>query len=253
MAKANGELALASLGNRHAWFIVRRPGVRAFGRLINVLHTSSTRVTMERYVRAALTALAACVCVQTAFAQTGQRFSIQGSGLYAGLFGEAFDEIEDGVGGEVQVRYTPGVISWGFGLQYTSHNTAGEAKDVITKAKLAGVFVEPRYVVDIGSSRLAPYFSGRFAYSQMSLDIVEIPNVTVDIDEPRGPTINGGGGVLIRLSSRANLDIGVTIGYTSFNDIEGHVVGNQAFDFTVEVGSGTNLVGRIGFAIGLGG
>jgi hypothetical protein len=54
-----------------------------------------------------------------------------------------------------------------------------------------------------------------------------------------GGTVNLGGGVLARLTSRANLDFGATYGYTRFS-------GGIA-------GSGSDLVLRAGLAIGLGG
>jgi hypothetical protein len=77
-----------------------------------------------------------------------------------------------------------------------------------------------------------------------------------DISEPTGPTINGGGGILVRLGSRANLDLGVTFGYTKFDDIRLRIIddsGTLLTDQTFEVGSGTNAVFRLGLAFGLGG
>jgi hypothetical protein len=180
--------------------------------------------------------------------QTAQRFSLQGSGLFAGLFGDAFAAIEDGFGAELQVRFTPGKWSFGGGVQHTSHGVSDEEfGGFVSKVTLTGVFLEPRYVIDVGSSSFAPYLSARLALSRMKLHLVdEIEALQDEVAEPTGPTINGGGGVLVRLGARANLDLGATFGYTEF--------GNSRFgDLVVEVGSGTNLILRLGLAIGLGG
>lgn len=184
-------------------------------------------------------------------AQTAQRVSIQASGLFAGLFGSAFDEIKSGFGGEAQIRFTPGAWSIGGGVQYTIHKTSGDAESVIPKVKLAGIFVEPRYVIDAGSQSFAPYLSARLAVSQMSFTLADqFQGLGINIDKPTGPTINGGGGVLVRLSNRANLDVGATFGYTRFKDI---VISGGGQSETVQVGSGTNLVFRVGLAFGIGG
>ena len=54
-------------------------------------------------------------------AQSAQAISLQVSGLYNDVYGNVFDGLEDGIGGETQVRYTPGALSVGAGFQYTSH------------------------------------------------------------------------------------------------------------------------------------
>ena len=61
-------------------------------------------------------------------------------------------------------------------------------------------------------------------------------------------TLNGGGRVLFRLGPRLNLDVGSTFGYTHFGDFE--TEGNTSPDTSA---SGSNIVVRIGLALGLGG
>jgi hypothetical protein len=206
-----------------------------------------------------MTLLGVCAASATsALAQTGQRWSMQGSGLFAALEGDAFQGFKDGFGGELQVRLTPSALSFGGGLQLTLHGTTGEGSDILTDVRLLGFFFEPRYVLDVGSSVMAPYLSGRFAYSKMSFTLgglADDPGISMSIDEPWGPTINGGGGVLVRLSSRANLDVGVTYGYTRFDDITisaTNTANGASVSIPFEVGSGQNWVARIGLAIGLG-
>jgi hypothetical protein len=214
---------------------------------------------MNRNLRLLLPALAFAVASSTASAQTSQKISVQGSGLYAMLFGDAFRDIKSGIGGELQLRYTPGKWSFGGGVQHTIHDVSEDVSDVFDKVKLTGVFIEPRYVIDVGSSSYAPYLSGRFALSKMKFELQDdvLPDgFSSELSEPTGPTINGGGGILIRLGGRANLDLGVTFGYTKFKNIRLRInddSGTNVLDETFEVGSGTNAVFRLGLAFGLGG
>lgn len=179
--------------------------------------------------------------VSGAAAQTAQRFSVQGSGLYANLFGSGFTNVERGLGGEVQLRITPGALSLGAGFQYTDHRTSGVGSEN-SDFRLYGGFLEPRYVIDAGSNTVAPYVSTRF--SILSQKITDPDGET----SATGVTLNGGGGVLIRLASRVNLDVGSTFGYTHFGELKqaGSPIPNTSV-------SGSNIVVRIGLAFGIGG
>jgi hypothetical protein len=96
-------------------------------------------------------------------AQTAQPISFQVSGLYNGVFGNVFDGLQDGFGGEAQIRYTPGALSLGAGFQYTVHGL-----DIFTEnARFYGGFFEPRYRIHTGSNVLAPYVSARFSVLKM--------------------------------------------------------------------------------------
>jgi hypothetical protein len=172
--------------------------------------------------------------------QSAQTVSLQVSGLYNGVFGDVFAGLEDGFGGEAQLRYTPGALSVGAGFQYTSHGIENE-EDL--KLRLYGGFIEPRYRIRTGSSTTAPYISARFSLLKVGFSDERTLSSTF-------VQLNGGGGFLFRLSSRVNLDLGATYGYNRLGE------GTLEFDgFEVEVPaeSGSNVVVRLGVAIGLGG
>ncbi len=184
--------------------------------------------------------------VSSATAQTAQRFSVQASGLYMNLFGDAFTNVGQGLGGEAQLRYTPSALSIGAGFQYTDHDTP-ETPGISSTFRLYGGFLEPRYVIDVGSQTLAPYVSARF--SILSQKLKEVIGTSQEVESSAtGLTLNGGGGVLFRLGPRLNLDIGSTFGYTSFGDYE-----SEGTTLPSTSASGSNIVVRVGLALGLGG
>lgn len=187
-------------------------------------------------------AIVACLAFGHMHAQSAQRLSIQGSGLFAKLYGSAYAGLQKGYGVEVQARFTPGAWSFGGGVQYTRHSITG----LNQKLKLYGGFVEPRYVIVLRSNVFAPYVSARFSLLKQQLTVGDVSGSAT------GVTLNGGGGVLVRLSSRLNLDVGSTYGYTKFGDF---VVRNHSngLTFTGPSGSGSNLVVRVGLALGLAG
>ena len=182
-------------------------------------------------------------------AQSAQRFSVQASALSAGVYGSAYDGMKTGIGGEAQIRYNPGVLSWGIGAQYTTHDVEDPSLSGETVG-LAGVFVEPRYVVDVKSARFAPYLSARAAWLRQSLS-VETPVYGTVTGSATGAQLNAGGGVLLSFAPRVNLDIGATFGYIHFGDytITSSATGQSASGST---GSGQNLIARVGVAIGIG-
>jgi hypothetical protein len=177
------------------------------------------------------------------FAQSAQRWSLQGSLIYVGTFGDAYEGMTGGPGGELQLRYTPGQFSLGIGGQ-TSMHKVDIAEYGEEDATLSGGFIEPRYVFDVGSDRYAPYGSARLAFLKQSLTLEGLEA------SASGTQINVGGGVLIRLSPRVNLDLGATFGAINFGDVKLTYLGES---LTVDgtSGSGQNLVLRAGVAIGL--
>ncbi|NNF25637.1 MAG: outer membrane beta-barrel protein [Gemmatimonadetes bacterium] len=182
-------------------------------------------------------------------AQTAQRFSVQISALGNTLFGEDFEGLKTGFGGEAQVRYNPSAFSIGAGIQYTYHDVDLESLGLAQpgfsiNSSLVGFFVEPRYVFDMGSDRAAPYLSSRFSVSNLTLK-AELDGVGAELTDT-GLTVNAGGGVLVRLNQRANLDFGATFGYKQLGVISSGA-GEDAS------GSGTNIIYRFGVAFGLGG
>lgn len=174
-------------------------------------------------------------------AQSAQAFSVQGSGLYNGVFGNVFTGLHDGIGGEAQVRYTPGAFSVGAGFQYTNHQLEGRTED----ARLYGGFVEPRYRIHAGSNVVAPYLSARLSLLEVSFSGGDLSLSSNFLQ------FNGGGGVLFRLGSRVNLDLGATYGYNRLGD---GMLTSAANGSSVPVASssGSNVVARLGLAIGLG-
>lgn len=201
-------------------------------------------------------------------AQSAQRWSVQASGISVGVYGDAYEGLQNGLGAEAQVRYTPGLWSFGGGLQFSSHGfTEVDGESVM----LAGLFFEPRRVLDIGSGTVAPYVSGRFAILRQSASVdVGIGRLT----RPGNPDLalavaaqqaraalnlsatgfqgNVGGGVLWKLSPRVNFDLGATLGVIRFGRVDGDIDGTP-IDIDGTAGTGQNLVVRAGLAIGLGG
>jgi len=175
-------------------------------------------------------------------AQSAQAISIQVSGLYNGVYGDVFNGVRSGYGGEAQIRYTPGALSIGAGFQYTTHDVALQMEDI----RFYGGFLEPRYRIYTGSYVLAPYVSARFSLLKVGFSGGDL---TLDSSFIQ---VNGGGGILYRLGPRVNLDLGATFGWDRLG--EGTVRRKSTNgEEPVEASSGANLVLRVGFAFGLGG
>ncbi|MEP7225824.1 MAG: hypothetical protein ABI785_00555 [Gemmatimonadales bacterium] len=173
-------------------------------------------------------------------AQSAQPFSLQASGLVNGVFGNVFTGLQDGLGGEAQFRYTPGALSVGAGFQFTVHQIRNRSEN----ARLYGGFIEPRYRIHAGSNVVAPYVSGRLSLLKVGFSEGDLSLSSIFMQ------LNGGGGVLIRLSSRLNLDFGATFGY---NRLGSGTLTSRSNGTAVPVASssGSNVVVRLGLAIGL--
>ncbi len=175
-------------------------------------------------------------------AQSAQAISLQLSGLYNGLNGDSFDGLNNGIGGEAQIRYTPGALSLGVGFQYTIHSLDAYPED----ARLYGPFFEPRYRIHTGSNVVAPYVSARFAWLPMDFSGGDL-SVTSSFIQ-----LNVGGGLLYRLGPRFNMDLGATFGYNRLGPGRFESERSGPIErFSAE--SGTNVVIRVGLAVGLGG
>lgn len=174
-------------------------------------------------------------------AQSAQPFSVQFSALYAGLSGDAYNNFHAGPGFEAQLRYTHrSGFSFGAGYQYTTHEIDG----VSSKGSLVGPFFEPRYTFDVrGHESLYPYVSLRLSSLKQKIDNQGYQTTA------SGFTANAGGGLLIRLAPRANLDLGATFGYTSFDDFVQVSGGQQTL--VGKTGTGSAFVLRTGISIGL--
>lgn len=175
-------------------------------------------------------------------AQSAQMFSVQISGLFAGLQGSAYNNLGPGFGAEAQLRVTPSALSVGAGMQLTRHDFALQATTF--QVSVYGPFLEPRYVIATRLREFAPYVSARFSLLRQHYEVGGFEGSSV------GTTINGGGGGLVRLGSRVNLDIGATYGFTSFRrfTITDNETGERT---TLPAGEGSNIVFRVGLAFGL--
>ena len=185
----------------------------------------------------------ACVYAATAGAQVRSPISVQASALYENVYGDAAqwrvnESLPGGFGAEGQIRYTPSALSFGGGVQWTTHDWTDTGKD--SHLRLLGVFIEPRYVLP-ASDRIGPYLSARLALTRLKLTIAN-----EEVGTATGRTLNGGGGVLVSVSPNIALDVGATFGYTNFGDLK-----SNGSPTGLKTGKGTNLIARIGLAIGI--
>jgi hypothetical protein len=195
----------------------------------------------------------ACIIGGRLEAQTAQAISLQVSALYNGLYGDVFGSFKSGIGGEAQIRYTPGALSVGAGFQYTAHGrkpTPPDGDDPRpVDARLYGGFIEPRYRIHTGSNVIAPYISIRFSVLKPGYEGGSLHFSSTFIQ------LNGGGGLLYRLGPRFNLDAGATFGYNhqGGGTLTGVWSSGRPANREVDPDSGTNIVIRLGLAVGLGG
>ena len=192
--------------------------------------------------RSLLLLLSAALTTGELQAQSAQAISVQVSGLYNGVYGNVFDNLQNGYGAEGQIRYTPGALSIGVGFQYTTHGLENRTEDT----RLYGGFLEPRYRIHTGSNVLAPYLSARLSLLKVGFSGGDLTLSSLFIQ------VNGGGGLLYRLGARLNLDVGATFGY---NRLGNGTFRSKEFETETRITSsdGSNLVLRVGFAVGLGG
>ncbi len=179
-------------------------------------------------------AVCSAATVSAAGAQSAQPWSIQASVLGADL--NINGDVIGGVGVEAMFRYTP-ASSWsiGVGYQYTHHTKGSDALD------LSGGFIEPRYAIDIGSDRFAPYIAGRLAVLNESSDFPGLGTFS-----SAGLAFGVGAGLLIKASTRVNIDIGAAIVEQSFSDAH---TGNSTITFP----SFTGYILKAGVSFGFGG
>jgi hypothetical protein len=159
-----------------------------------------------------------------ASAQTAQKFSVQVSALGVQLTKVENEDLAFGRGGEIQVRWNPSAFSLGIGAQTTVHDLAN------ISVTYRGGFVEPRYILGSLGNSVGLYASARLMSLSATFDRLGLQI------EVNGVAISGGGGLLIRLASRLNADLGVTVGKEFYD-------GNAA--------DGSTVVTRIGLALGL--
>ena len=193
------------------------------------------RLRLAAWSGAAMSILTGIVPVR---AQSAQPWSVQASAVASahrlGTTGDA-----SGLGFEIQLRYTPrSVWSLGGGFQASSHRRGGESLVV------SEWLLEPRYTIDIGSDRLAPYVAGRVALLQETSTLFTTAFQTAQFHSS-GAALAGGGGLLVRTSPRVNLDLGLSFNVQSFADAHS---GAATATFSTFEG----WVARVGAGIGFG-
>jgi hypothetical protein len=201
-----------------------------------------------RFARLSSFIITVSLATVPAAAQSAQRLSGQVSLINVAPSGDAYEGMTSGMGFEAQVRYTPSALSVGAGYQRSSHDVDMGPEIGTESASISGLFVEPRYVFSVGSERWAPYAAARLARLTQAADVT-IDGIDVEISAS-GTQLNLGGGVLVALTPRINLDLGLTYGKIDFDDGEVTVEGDT-FVIDGTGGSGNNLVLRAGVTVGL--
>ena len=166
-------------------------------------------------------------------AQTDQPLSVQVSGLALWT-----DEVSGTLGGwdrsmEGQIRWTRGAWSFGSGVQSTTYKQTGNfsGQGIFDyDASTLGIFLEPKFVVTVFADRFGLYVFGRMTLARITEnesgtrpELVELPGgghtdtgqlEAYSVDETRTSLAAfAGPGLLIRLTSYVNLDLGVTGGF----------------------------------------
>ena len=195
---------------------------------------------------------ALCASARRVEAQTAQPLSIQISGLYQAMVGEETGlGLKNGPGAEAQLRWTRGAGSIGVGFDFTTHGSKNTEPGEKFDFKFYGAFVEPRYVFELSSSTFAPYLSARVGAATGRADFV-FPATATDPEfsgtfTMTGFTMNAGGGFLVRLNARSNIDLGATYGYKKFTEakFEGETLDLEDF-------STRDVILRVGISFGIG-
>lgn len=184
----------------------------------------------------ALLAATAALAPSILAAQSAQPWSAQPSFLAASQ--DINDQLVSGVGFEGQLRYTPASLwSGGLGVRYSTHSSGDESIDI------AGLFVEPRYTVDVGSDRAVPYLAGRIALLRQSADLATAGG-TVSVSSS-GFGVGAGAGLLVRLTERVNADAGAALVNQGFSDA-------REGDISVTFDRFFGYVAKLGVSIGFG-
>lgn len=155
---------------------------------------------------------------ERASGQSSSPISIQGSILIQTLGDEDVDVYSAGAGLEGLIRFSKGALSVGVGGQYTIHE--GEMALDLT---MYGPFIEPRLVFPLDSDQFAPYASVRLGHTTGTAEALLGSDVEYSFTY-----FNVGGGILVNLTRRINMDFGGTIGRI--------VDGGSGFDMTTRAG-----------------
>ncbi|AHG93862.1 hypothetical protein J421_6327 (plasmid) [Gemmatirosa kalamazoonensis] len=187
-------------------------------------------------MRCALT-LALVTVASVAHAQSERPYSIQAAGLLTSLKLGRTGNI-GGAGFEVQGRYTPlSKLSYGVGVQYSTHSSFNPGLNSDDKLTLSGVFVEPRYAVPLTAARVGVYLAGRLAGLRQTNNFGSSSS---------GWAVGAGAGVLFHLNQRVDLDGGGAVIRQSLGDVTLNSGGAATFP------SFTGYVAKLGLNVGFG-
>ncbi len=178
----------------------------------------------------------------TLTAQSAQPWSLQGSLFTANA--KLGANTVGGAGFEAQLRYTPASAwSLGGGMQYTSHTSGAD------KLNLTGFFLEPRYALDIGSDRFAPYLAGRVAILSQSSDLQITSTFKATDVTSSGTAFGGGAGLIVRSTDRVNLDFGVAMVSQSLGST---TASSGSATYNIKFDSFVGYLAKAGISIGFG-
>jgi hypothetical protein len=154
-----------------------------------------------------------CCCAPSLRAQSAQAYAAQLSAMFTTI--RAGNSSVSGAGVELQQRFNRvyaseafGALSIGIGGQYTVHS---KVKD---KLKIAGLFIEPRWVPATGSNTVFPYLSARLALQRLNGSFQFAAGGSTG-----GSAFGAGGGMAVKLSRTTNLDAGVQLVRQQFGTI----------------------------------
>ncbi len=173
-------------------------------------HSSRRPRTLPHTLLVAMLSLGAVSALSTAAqAQSAQKYAFQLAVLSTSIGVGSGATSTQGIGVEPQLRFNRFYVTESFGIslgvggQYTSH-TAGN-----DELNIRGLFLEPRFVPVLGSSKIFPYLSGRLATLQQTSNFGTSSG---------GYAFGGGAGLVIKLSARFNLDAGAQLVRQQFSD-----------------------------------
>ena len=146
-------------------------------------------------------------------AQSAQPYAAQLSAFFTTITAGSTQVF--GAGAEVQQRFNRvyasegfGALSVGVGGQYTVHAKVND------RLKIAGVFLEPRYVPPTSWNSFFPYLSARVALQRLNGEFEFAEDGSTS-----GSAYGAGAGFAVRLSRTMNLDAGAQLVRQQFGDI----------------------------------
>lgn len=189
--------------------------------------------------RSARFSLPIIVLVCGSVALPAQKVSVGGSLAYATLNGDDYAGVNAGLGFDAQARYhISKAFSIGGGFQYTSHGIENQSADF----HVTGFFADARYAFSpVSTPRVSPYLGARVAATHWSVSASGAEG------SASGTALGPVGGLLIRIGTALQLDLGLA--YLSLHFGDGKLNGTTQPNSST---SGSALAMRAGLLMGLG-